>query len=122
MTSWASAPSDSLRLERFDPTRGILFSTFAEYRVRGAMMDALRQNDSFTRYRRQMARELQRAADDAMQDLGRAPDPEEVADYMGVDMETYWHCVNTTQPISHVSIDDGSHDDGGRTPGRLHRC
>ncbi len=99
--------------ERFDPTRGILFSTFAEYRVRGSMMDALRQNDSFTRYRRQMARELQRAADDAMQDLGRAPDPEEVADYMGVDMETYWHCVNTTQPISHVSIDDGAQDDGG---------
>lgn len=97
--------------ERFDPTRGILFSTFAEYRVRGAMMDALRQNDSFTRYRRQMARDLQRAIDEATHDLGRLPDPEEVADYMGVDMETYWHCVNTTQPVSHVSLDDGTHDD-----------
>ena len=98
--------------ERFDPSRGILFSTFVEYRVRGAMMDALRQNDSFTRYRRQMARDLHHAVDELTGDLGRPPEPEEVAEHMGISMETYWHTVNTTQPVSHVSIDDPQGDDG----------
>lgn len=104
--------------ERFDPSRNILFSTFAEYRVRGAMMDALRQNDSFTRYRRQMSRDLNHAVDELTRSLGRRPEPEEVAEQLGVDMETYWHNVRTTQPVSHVSIDErpGDEEDGGARP------
>ena len=97
--------------ERFDESRNILFSTFAEYRVRGSMMDALRQNDSFTRYRRQMSRDLNYAQDDLTRSLGRRPDPEEVADHMGLDIEAYWHTVRTTQPVSHVSIDEQAPDE-----------
>jgi RNA polymerase sigma factor FliA len=105
--------------ERYDAARNILFSTFAEYRVRGAMMDALRQNDSFTRYRRQMSRDLNRSVDDLTHSLGRRPEPEEVADHMGLEIEAYWHTVRTTQPVAHVSIDEGlggDEQDGGTRP------
>ena len=44
--------------DRFDENRDIQFTTFAEYRIRGAMMDALRATDTFTRHRRQVAKEV----------------------------------------------------------------
>ena len=104
--------------DRFEPERKILFSTFAEYRIRGAMMDALRQNDTFTRYRRQMARRLDDAQGTLRLELGRAPDPEETADRLGVDLSTYWHMVDTTRPISYVSIFDEDDSDDGMGGGR----
>ena len=104
--------------DRFEPERGILFTTFAEYRVRGAMMDALRQNDSFTRYRRQMAREMDVVRGDLTQELGRPPEPEELAEALDVPMETFWHMQETTQPISYVSLFDGDSADGDRPDGQ----
>ena len=44
--------------DRFEPSRGIQFSTFAEYRIRGAMLDALRSSDTFSRRRRQLANRI----------------------------------------------------------------
>lgn len=104
--------------ERFDEQRSILFSTFAEYRIRGAMMDALRQNDSFTRYRREMAKRLEDATESLRFDFGRAPEPEEVAEHLEVDLATYWHMVDTTRPISYVSIFDEDDSEGGGGGGR----
>lgn len=104
--------------DRFDEKRKILFSTFAEYRIRGAMMDALRANDSFTRYRREMSKRLEDARETLRLDLGRAPEPEEVADKLDVDLATYWHMVDTTRPVTYVSIfDDDPAEEGssGRT-------
>lgn len=104
--------------DRFEPERKILFSTFAEYRIRGAMMDALRQNDNFTRYRRQMSRRLDDAQGTLRLELGRAPEPEETASRLGVDLSTYWHMVDTTRPISYVSIFDDDDSEGGNGGGR----
>ncbi|HCH61862.1 MAG: FliA/WhiG family RNA polymerase sigma factor [Deltaproteobacteria bacterium] len=104
--------------DRFDEQRSILFSTFAEYRIRGAMMDALRQNDSFTRYRREMAKRLEDATESLRFELGRGPEPEEVAAQLEVDLATYWHMVDTTRPISYVSIFDEDESEGGGGGGR----
>ena len=104
--------------ERFDAERKILFSTFAEYRIRGAMMDALRQNDSFTRYRREMAKRLDDAVETLRFDLGRTPEPEEVSENLGVDLATYWHMVDTTRPVTYVSIFDEDEHEGGGSSGR----
>ncbi len=92
--------------ERYDPERNILFSTFAEYRIRGAMMDGLRQSDAFTRYRRQLSRRLQHAVGELTQELGRRPEHREVADRLEMDLESYFHALDTTQPVSHHAFDD----------------
>ncbi len=101
--------------ERYDGERNILFSTFAEYRIRGAMMDSLRQNDAFTRYRRQMQKRLADASETVRADLGRAGEPEEIASHMGVDLATYWHMVDTTRPVSYVSIFAEDESEGGNS-------
>lgn len=108
--------------DRFDPERKILFSTYAEYRIRGAMMDALRQNDSFSRHRRQLARKVQVAAVGLQAELGRPARPDEVAARLDMDLVTYWSVVDRTLPVSFVSFqadDSDSEDTHGSLADRI---
>ena len=98
--------------DRFDETRGIQFSTFAEYRIRGAMMDTLRASDSFSRYRRQMARRIQYTTQELTMALGQPPEPEQVAAKLDMDMESYWSVMDRITPVSYVSIDDTESPEG----------
>lgn len=97
--------------ERFDDSREIQFSTYAEYRIRGAMLDALRSNDTFSRRRRQLARKIEHAAQDLRRGLGREPEPLEVAEQLGIDLDDYWAAMERVSPISVVSLDSGAGDD-----------
>ena len=104
--------------DRFDEGRDILFTTFAEYRIRGAMMDALRATDSFTRHRRQVAKEVLDAQKTLLCKLGRPGEPREVAARLGMGLDTYWRTMDRVKPVSHVRIDgsDGPNgEEGGRT-------
>jgi len=102
--------------DRYDGSRGIKFSTYAEYRIRGAMLDALRSNDTFTRRRRQLAKRIDHAATQCRQKLGRDPDPLDVAQALGLDLEEYWGVLDRVTPINLVSIDAQVDDeDEGRT-------
>jgi RNA polymerase sigma factor for flagellar operon FliA len=56
---------------RFDETRGIKFETFAMNRIRGAMVDSLRELDWVPRSVRHKARQIERAIEELSQELGR---------------------------------------------------
>ncbi len=71
-------------VERFDASRGIAFTTFAEMRVRGAILDNLRSLDWASRSTRRRAREVQKAFAEVEQELGRAATEEEVAEKMQI--------------------------------------
>jgi RNA polymerase sigma factor for flagellar operon FliA len=98
--------------DRYDDQRDILFTTFAEYRIRGAMMDALRATDTFSRHRRQMSRRIQESTVKLTHELGRTPDANEVAHRMDMDLDTYWRTMDRITPVSHVSMDDSEGPDG----------
>lgn len=72
-------------IERFDPARGVRFGSFADQRVRGAILDALRARDMASRSLRRRLRALDSAVQKLEQQLGRAPKDEELAVEMGVD-------------------------------------
>lgn len=99
-------------IDRFDETRNIQFTTYAEYRIRGAMMDALRASDTFSRHRRKLARRIQDATRALALKLGRLPEPEEVAEHLDMDIEEYWQAVHRVAPVSYVSLDDTEGPDG----------
>ena len=69
---------------RFDEKRGIKFETFAERRVRGAMIDALRR-DAWPRGIRRVRRELEAAREKLRHQLGSEPSLAELAEHMGSD-------------------------------------
>lgn len=74
-------------IDRFEPSRGIRFSSFAESRVRGAILDALRDRDAASRSLRRKIRALDSASARVEQRLGRAPGDDDVAVEMGVSRE-----------------------------------
>jgi RNA polymerase sigma factor for flagellar operon FliA len=69
---------------RFDDTRGIKFETFAERRVRGAMIDALRK-DAWPRGIRRQRRELEAAREALRRELGGEPSLADLAARVGTD-------------------------------------
>src|SRR5216110_3595595 len=69
---------------RFDEGRGIKFETFAERRVRGAMIDALRK-DAWPRGVRRQRRELDAARETLRRELGYEPSHAELAAKVGSD-------------------------------------
>src|SRR5919107_5523584 len=70
--------------QRFDETRGIKFETFAERRVRGAMIDALRR-DAWPRGVRRVRRELEAARESLRRELGAEPSVADLAKRVGAD-------------------------------------
>jgi RNA polymerase sigma factor for flagellar operon FliA len=69
---------------RFDEDRGIKFETFAERRVRGAMIDALRR-DAWPRGVRRMRRQIEAAREDLRRELGGEPSMADLAARIGSD-------------------------------------
>jgi RNA polymerase sigma factor for flagellar operon FliA len=70
--------------DRFDEGRGIKFETFAERRIRGAMIDALRK-DAWPRGVRRQRRELEAAREELRRELGAEPSLADLAAKMGSD-------------------------------------
>jgi RNA polymerase sigma factor for flagellar operon FliA len=97
--------------DHFDESQNIKFTTYAEYRIRGSMLDALRANDTMSRRRRTLARRIQDCSNHLAHKLGREPVAEEVAQAMDMDMDSYWQAVNKTAQVTLLSMDESS-DDG----------
>ncbi len=77
-------------LDSFDLSRGLAFSTYAVLRIRGAILDDLRSRDSTPRSVRMKRRKIESVASALEAELGRSPSPKEIAERLGVDLETFW--------------------------------
>jgi len=71
-------------VDRFDPSRGIKFETYAYHRIRGAVMDMLRELDWLPRSVRQREAALAGAYERLEERLGRSPTDVELAGELGV--------------------------------------
>jgi RNA polymerase sigma factor for flagellar operon FliA len=74
-------------MRRFDAGRGATFETFAEHRIRGAMLDELRRLDHLPRRLRSRTDDLQKARRKLAASLGREPTTDEVAAELEVDVD-----------------------------------
>jgi len=102
-------------LETFDPARGVAFSSFAVPRIRGAILDELRNRDWLPRSAKAHARDLSRAEARLQQRLGRAPEPAEIAAELGVALETYWRWREDRDGRTFVRLDHAVPLDGSQS-------
>src|SRR4026209_222057 len=105
--------------KRFDEDRGIKFETFAERRVRGAMIDALRK-DAWPRGVRRQRRELDAAREELRRELGSEPSLADLAARVGSDEARLGRTIvriNTIESTSPLSA--GEHVDGSSLPPAL---
>src|SRR5436190_2975204 len=104
---------------RFDEARGIKFETFAERRVRGAMIDALRR-DAWPRGVRRQRRELDAAREALRRELGHEPSMADLAARVGSDEKRLSRTIvriNTIESTSPMAA--GDHVDGSSLPPAL---
>ena len=104
---------------RFDEARGIKFETFAERRVRGAMIDALRR-DAWPRGVRRQRRQLEAAREELRRELGAEPSLADLAARVGSDETRLGRTIvriNTIESTSPLSA--GENVDGANLPAAL---
>lgn len=101
---------------RFDPARGILFKTFAEHRIRGAIFDEVRKMDWFSRSLRDKQSRVAEAMNALEHQLGRTPEEDEVAEAMGLALDEYRDTLGQIGHLGCVSLHETLDDsDEGRS-------
>lgn len=91
---------------KFDPSKNILFKTFAEHRIRGAILDEMRKLDWFSRSLRDKQNKLSRTMTKLERKLGRSPEEEEMAAAMEVSLEEYQLTLGEVSHLGCVSLNE----------------
>lgn len=92
--------------EKFDPSRGTRFTTYAETRIRGAILDGLRQKDWRPRSVRRGRRELDETVTHLSTAFGRPATEEEIAASMGLSLEAYRDLLLDASAGPLISLED----------------
>lgn len=95
-------------IEKYDPTRDNKFKTYAEFRIRGSILDELRAQDWVPRSVRDKSKMLDKTIIQLEAELGRSPSDEEVCQKLSISIEEFHDLINQVRPISVLSIDDAA--------------
>src|SRR6185437_8070249 len=76
-------------IDNFDPSHNVKLKTYAEYKIRGAILDSLRGLDWAPRQKRRKAKRIEAAIAAAEQRLQRAPSEDEIAAQLGIELDQY---------------------------------
>tara|TARA_B100001079_G_C16245043_1_gene440738 strand:- start:12 stop:773 length:762 start_codon:yes stop_codon:yes gene_type:complete len=93
-------------ISKYDSSRGAKFKTYAEFRVRGAILDELRAMDWVPRSIRQKASKVDKVVQELQVKLSRSPEDEEVAKEMGISLDQFHDTLNETKSIPIFSLED----------------
>lgn len=99
-------------VERFDSSRGIAFTTFAELRVRGAILDNLRSADWASRNTRRRMREIQAAYQLLEQRHGRMVTEEEIAEHIGIPVSELRENLSDVRALKLSDLDERDEETG----------
>jgi RNA polymerase sigma factor for flagellar operon FliA len=95
-------------VDRFDPTQGVKLKTYAEHKIRGAIMDSLRSADWAPRLQRKRARTIEQALASLEQRLQRQPNEDEIAKELGIEVEEYREWLSDSHGLTLGSLEAGS--------------
>ncbi|TYP00190.1 RNA polymerase sigma-28 (SigD/FliA/WhiG) subunit [Geothermobacter ehrlichii] len=98
---------------RYDPSKGVQFKTFAERRIRGAVLDEVRRMDWFSRSLREKHARLARTIERLERKLGRAPEEEEIAAELDMPLEEYQSLLGEVSYLGCISLNESLDDHGG---------
>ena len=88
---------------KYDPEKMVSFSSYAKHRIKGAILDSLRQLDWASRDLRRRHKQLEAATRELASELHRAPSEAELANKMGVDVERWRHMMVDLRNVGLVS-------------------
>lgn len=92
-------------IQKFDPTKNISFKTYAEFRIKGAILDELRSLDWIPRSVRKKSNIVERAYAELEKNLGRPAEAEEVCHALGLELEEFYQLLDETKSVSLVELE-----------------
>jgi len=103
-------------IEKFDPARGVKFETYAEFRIKGAILDELRAMDWVPRSVRKIATWLETTGVELEKKLGRPATDQEMADAMDIEVDKLHEFLSRAGSISLLSLEMVSKYNDSRKP------
>jgi RNA polymerase sigma factor for flagellar operon FliA len=92
-------------IDNFDPKLNVKLKTYAEYKIRGAILDSLRGLDWAPRQKRRKAKQIEAAIASAEQRLQRAPTEDEIADELSVSLDEYHQWLVEIRGLNIASLE-----------------
>jgi RNA polymerase sigma factor for flagellar operon FliA len=100
-------------VRKYDPAKNVQLKHYAEFRIRGAILDSLRQVDWSPRALRRQARRLEQAISECKAKFGRDPTEPEIAAQLGVTLENLQHLLGDLRGLDIGSLQADSSESGG---------
>jgi RNA polymerase sigma factor FliA len=100
-------------IDRFNPALNVKLKTYAEYKIRGAILDSLRGLDWAPRQHRKRSKQIEAAMAAVEQRLHRIPTEEEIAAHLGLTIEAYHEWLVELQGLNVGSLETAATDDEG---------
>ena len=93
-------------ITRYESGHGAQFETFATQRIRGSMIDELRDTDWLSRTSRKVQKDIERAIHKLEQRFGRSPHEQEISDEMGVSLSDYQDMLTKARGSQLIYLED----------------
>ncbi|GIP21451.1 FliA/WhiG family RNA polymerase sigma factor [Paenibacillus sp. J22TS3] len=102
-------------VEKFDYKRGLQFETYASWRVRGAILDGLRQGDWVPRSVREKAKKIEEGYQQLEQQYLRSVSDAEMSQYLDVTVQEFQHMLQEVAVMTLCSLEDPIREEDSET-------
>ena len=99
-------------IDHFDPRHNVKLKTYAEYKIRGAILDSLRGLDWAPRQKRRKAKQIESAIAATEQRLQRSPTEDEIAEALGVSLDEYREWLVEIRGLNVASLEYAGNEQG----------
>ncbi len=93
-------------VERFDPSKNVSLSTFADFRIRGAMIDQIRSMQWASKDARKRLEDVRKTYNDLEKELNRSATDEEVAERMNMSYDELYKTLSIANKMSILSLEE----------------
>ena len=93
-------------IDKFDINKGVKFETYASLRIRGSIIDSIRDLDWVPRSLRQKNKELEKVYAELENDMGHSATDKEVAEKLGISMDEFYKLLNDVNVSSMMSLEE----------------
>jgi len=99
-------------IDHFDPAHNVKLKTYAEYKIRGAILDSLRGLDWAPRQKRRQAKQIEAAIAIVEQQQQRTPSEDEIAAQLGISIDEYHEWLVEIRGLNIASLEHAGTDQG----------
>ncbi len=93
-------------VNKFDATKEVKFETYAEFRIRGAILDELRKEDILPRYKRETVKKVEEAINKLSTKFMREPTEEEIAKELKISVDEVFEALRHKENSHYLSYSD----------------